>query len=92
VARPNSWLVPGAGLHTELELLHEAGLGATEVIRIATRNAAEALGILGDTGTIEGGKRADLVLLDADPTLDIRNTRRIAWVMQSGRILSGRTP
>lgn len=81
---PNPWVIPGEGLHRELELLVEAGIPPSAVLRIATRNGAAALGILGETGTIEVGKRADLVLLEADPLVDIANTRRIAWVMQGG--------
>jgi imidazolonepropionase-like amidohydrolase len=84
---PNSWIVPGPSLHTELELLTEAGLSPLEVLTIATRNGAEALGILPAVGTIETGKQADLVLLDHDPTADIRNTRSIALVVQRGRVV-----
>jgi imidazolonepropionase-like amidohydrolase len=51
---------------------------------MATKNGADALGLGGTTGTIQVGKRADLVVLDADPTLDIRNTRRIANVFLEG--------
>ena len=82
---PNAWLVPGASLHAELQLLTEAGIDPREVIRIATQHGAQALGILKETGTIDVGKTADLVLLAADPTIDIRNTRRIEWVMRQGR-------
>ena len=84
---PNSWIVPGAGLHTELELLVEAGLSPLEVLTIATRNGAESLGILKDAGTIEVGKRADLLLVDDDPTKDIRSTRSISLVMKGGRVV-----
>jgi imidazolonepropionase-like amidohydrolase len=82
---PNSWIVPGPSLHTELELLVEAGLSPLEVLTIATRNGAESLGILNDVGTVSIGKRADLILLDADPTRNIRNTRTISLVVQNGR-------
>jgi hypothetical protein len=82
---PNAWIVPGPSLHTELELFVEAGLTPLDVLTIATRNGAESLGLLRDIGTIEVGKRADMILLDKDPTVDIRNTRTIAWVIQSGR-------
>lgn len=78
------WLAPGTSLHRELELLHAAGIPAPEVIAIATRNAAEALGRLDEFGTVEPGKRADLVVLDADPLTDVGNTRRIARVFQAG--------
>jgi imidazolonepropionase-like amidohydrolase len=80
----NPWVAPGPSLHRELELLVQAGIPPLEVLRIATRNGAEALG-LAEAGTIEPGKAADLVLLAGDPAADIRNTRRIAWVMRGGR-------
>lgn len=81
----NPWVPPGPSLHRELELLSAAGIPPLTVLRIATRNAAEALGVLGELGTIEPGKRADLLLLEADPLADIRHTRRITWVMRDGR-------
>ena len=81
----NPWTAPGASYTRELELLVAAGISPLQVIRLATHNGAEALGILGSVGTIAAGKRADLVLLDADPLADIGNTRRIAMVMANGR-------
>ena len=81
---PNPWVIPGEGLHREMELLVEAGIPPAAVLSIATRNGADVLGLLDSLGTIEPGKRADLVLLDADPLTDIANTRRIVWVMQGG--------
>lgn len=81
---PNPWVIPGESLHRELELLVEAGISPGSVLQIATRNGAEALGLLEETGTVEPGKRADLVLLTANPLADISNTRRIAWVMRGG--------
>ena len=62
----------------------DAGLSPADVLRIATHNGAEALGLLAEVGTVEVGKRADLVLLTADPLASISNTRRVAWVMQGG--------
>jgi imidazolonepropionase-like amidohydrolase len=58
-----------------------------EALRTATSNPAEFLGLADSIGTVEPGKLADLVLLEADPTADIRNTRRIAAVMTRGRLL-----
>jgi imidazolonepropionase-like amidohydrolase len=81
----NPWTVPGASLHRELELLAASGIPTLQVLRIATRNGATSLGIESEVGTIAAGKIADLVLLSADPVADIRNTRRIVWVVQSGR-------
>lgn len=80
----NPGCVPGFALHDELELLHEAGLTNAEALASATRVPATWLGVLADRGTIEVGKRADLVLLDADPLVDIGHTRRIAGVMLDG--------
>ncbi len=78
---------PGFSLHEELELLVKAGLTPMEALQAATLNAGKFLG-LGDSGTIEKGKRADLVLLDADPLLDIKNTRKIRSVVLAGRYFS----
>ena len=64
---PNFDLVPGASLHHELEILVEAGIPPLEVIKIATRNGAEALGIENDVGTIEPGKQADMIVLSDNP-------------------------
>lgn len=86
----NPWTVPGASFHRELELLAAAGIPPIEVLKIATHNGAQSLGILSDVGTISVGKRADLVALEADPSRDIRNTRRIAWIMQDGEIVRPR--
>ena len=84
---PNPWIVPGPSLHTELELLVEAGLSPLEVLTIATRNGAESLGILREVGTVSLGKRADLLVVDRDPTKDIRNTRAISLIIARGRVL-----
>ena len=78
---------PGFSLHEELELLVQAGLTPMEALQAATLNAGKYLG-LQDTGTIEKGKRADLVLLDANPLADIRNIRKIQSVVLAGRYLS----
>jgi imidazolonepropionase-like amidohydrolase len=80
------WVIPGVGLHQELELLESAGISRASVLRMATRNGAEALGLLYEAGTIEPGKRADLVVLGADPLADIRNTRRIRYVVRGGNV------
>ncbi len=80
------WVIPGVALHQELALLVSAGIAPVEVLRMATRNGAEALGLLGERGTIEPGKRADLVVLEADPLRDIRNTGRIRYVVLGGRM------
>ena len=65
-----------------------AGLTPYQALETATRNPAEWLGVLGESGTIEVGKRADLVLLAANPLEDIRNTTRIEGVVLAGRYLA----
>jgi len=70
--------------HRELELLIEAGLTPVEVITAATKNGALALRKLDELGTIEAGKRADLLLLNANPLEDVRNFRKIDQVMLNG--------
>lgn len=77
---------PGAGFHSELELLVQAGIPPLEVLSMATRNAAVALGVLHRRGTIEPGKRADFAVLQADPVADIRNARAVEFVVLDGRI------
>jgi imidazolonepropionase-like amidohydrolase len=77
---------PGFDLHEELALLVKAGLTPMEALQCATRNAAEFLKRF-DLGTIQSGKIADVVLLDANPLEDIRNTRRISAVVISGKLL-----
>jgi imidazolonepropionase-like amidohydrolase len=84
---PNPWVIPGIGLHEELELLVGAGIPPLEVLTIATRNGAATLGLLEEIGTVEVGKRADLIVLSADPLADIRNTRSIETVIQGGQAL-----
>lgn len=83
------WVVPGVSLHRELYLLNSAGIPTRDVLVIATRNGAEALGILDETGTIEAGKSADLVVLGRDPIANIENTRTIEFVMFRGEVYSG---
>jgi len=78
---------PGFSLHEELELLVQAGLTPMQALQASTANAAKYLG-LADTGTIEKGKQADLVLLDSNPLQDIKNTRKIQSVVLAGRYFS----
>jgi cytosine/adenosine deaminase-related metal-dependent hydrolase len=79
-------------LDEELVLLVKAGLTPMEALQTATRNAAEFLGRLGTEGTIEAGKVANLVVLDANPLVDVSNTRRVAVVVQSGRVIRRADP
>jgi hypothetical protein len=85
---PFNPVLPGWGLHQELVLLQESGFTPMEALQTATRNPARYFGILGETGTIEEGKSADLVLLDADPLKDIHNTQKISGVVLRGRYYS----
>src|SRR5918996_2892434 len=84
---PNLELVAGESLHHELELLVEAGINTSDVIKIATKNGAEALDLINQTGTIEPGKEADILILSANPIEDIENTKRIDAVISNGRIV-----
>ncbi|WP_112237170.1 amidohydrolase family protein [Kribbella monticola] len=78
--------VPGFALHDELELLVGAGASTRQALAAATIEPARFLGL--NTGTVEPRKLADLVVLDADPLQDIRNTRRIHSVITRGRVIS----
>ncbi|MFN2397166.1 MAG: amidohydrolase family protein [Gemmatimonadaceae bacterium] len=81
---------PGFGLHEEFVLLARGGLSPIEILRAATLEPASYLGMLDSAGTIAKGKLADLVLLDANPLRDIRNTRRISAVVSNGRLYDAR--
>lgn len=78
--------IPGYSLHRELELYVQAGFSPMEAIEAATRVPAEVMGLDKTVGTIEAGKRADLLLLDADPLADIHNTRRIVKTISAGAV------
>jgi imidazolonepropionase-like amidohydrolase len=80
--------MPAFSLHRELELLVASGLTPLEALQCATRNPARYLGAAKEGGTVEVGKAADLVLLNADPLLDIRNTQQIDSVVMRGRYFS----
>ncbi len=81
------YVFPGFSLHDELALLVQAGLSPLEALQAATRNTAQGVGLGDELGTVEVGKLADLVLLEADPLADITNTTRIAAVVVNGRLL-----
>jgi hypothetical protein len=76
--------LPGVALHTELELMSEAGISNHDVIQLATINAARIMGMDKDYGTVETGKYADLVLLRDNPLADITATRGIEMVIRQG--------
>ena len=77
----------GPALHRELELMADAGIPASEIVRIATLNGAIFLGKERDMGSIEEGKIADMILLSADPTADINNTKEILQVIKGGTLV-----
>jgi imidazolonepropionase-like amidohydrolase len=79
----NQMLVPGLSLHSEMELLVNAGLSASDALRTATANGALLIGA-DSIGTLTAGHVADLVVLDASPLSDIRNTRKVSRVMVRG--------
>jgi imidazolonepropionase-like amidohydrolase len=83
----NPYVYPGSSLHDELELLVQAGLTPLEALQTATINPAKFFGKEKELGTIEKGKLADCVLLDANPLEDINNTRKISAVVLNGRLL-----
>jgi imidazolonepropionase-like amidohydrolase len=82
------YVFPGFSLHEELQRFVAAGFTPMEALQTATLNPAKFLGVEDRLGTIEKGKLADLVLLDANPLDDIRNTQKIAAVIVNGRYLS----
>jgi imidazolonepropionase-like amidohydrolase len=81
-----SGVFPGLASHLELILHAEAGLKTADIINAATINAARMVGREKDSGTIEEGKVADLLILDANPLDDIRNIKRIHRVIKSGTV------
>jgi imidazolonepropionase-like amidohydrolase len=83
----NPYVYPGFSLHDELALLVQAGLTPLEALQTATLNPAKFFGKETELGTIEKGKLADLVLLDANPLENINNTTKINAVVLNGRLL-----
>ena len=84
----NPYTFPGWTLHQELELLVKCGLSPMQVLQMATRNPARFLDELDTHGTAEEGKAADLVVLNANPLDDIRNTQKIDSLIMRGRFLA----
>lgn len=81
----------GLGAHWEIWMLALGGMSEMEAIRSATWNGARSLGMDGDLGSIEEGKLADLLVLDANPLEDIHNTEKVGLVMVNGRLYDART-
>ena len=86
------WAFPGLGVSIELELFVKAGLSPLEALRAATQTSARSLGIAGDRGTLERGKRADFLVLSGDPIRDVRNVRRIVDVYKRGKRVAPPAP
>jgi hypothetical protein len=85
---PQPWLVPGTALHLELLQWTRAGLSVHAVLELATRGAAEALGIAEERGTLAAGAWADVLVLEADPSEDLARLLDPAWVIVRGRPLA----
>ena len=84
---PNFGLIPGQSLHHELELLQETGISPSDIVRIATANGAQALGILDKVGTIQAGKEANMVILASNPMVNISNTKKIEAIINEGKLV-----
>ena len=84
------YIVAGADVHRELEQLVSAGLSPAQALRTATINPAEYMGSRAEYGSVAAGRVADLLVLDANPLLDIRNTRRIRAVVFNGNLYDRR--
>jgi imidazolonepropionase-like amidohydrolase len=82
---PQQFSVPGFSLHREFPRMRAAGMSPFEILLSGTRNVGEYFQRNDTFGTVAVGRRADLLLLDADPLADIANLQRIAGVMVRGR-------
>ena len=76
-------------LHTELELLVDAGLSNFDALKAATVVNAKSIGVENEVGTIEEGKLANLVVLEKNPLESISNTRSIKYVIKRGKVING---
>ena len=78
--------IPGYSLHRELEVYVEAGFTPLEALQAATILAARAVGVEKESGSLELGKRGDVLLLNADPLMDIHNTRAVWRTVSQGAV------
>ncbi|HMA17307.1 MAG TPA: amidohydrolase family protein, partial [Thermoanaerobaculia bacterium] len=83
------WAFPGLGVSIEMDLYVKAGLSSLDAIRAATQTAARSLAIEKDRGTLEPGKRADFIVLSANPLADVKNVRAIESVYKNGERVGG---
>jgi imidazolonepropionase-like amidohydrolase len=83
---PGTDALPGFALHRELELYVDAGIPATDVLRMATLTSAQVAKRDKDLGTIEPGKLADFILVDGDPTKNISDIRKVVTVVKDGKV------
>jgi hypothetical protein len=81
----------GLGYHWEMWSLAKGGMSAADVLRAATIHGAEAIGLQQEVGSLETGKLADLVVLDANPLENIKNSNTVRYVMMNGRLHDGNT-
>jgi hypothetical protein len=83
-------VMPGLNIHRNVHLLADAGMPPMKALQAATKNVAELFRLTKDLGTLEVGKYADLMILDADPLQDIANTLKIAEVVKGGKVIDRR--
>jgi imidazolonepropionase-like amidohydrolase/Tol biopolymer transport system component len=83
--------VQGIGTHWELWMMAAGGMKAHDALRVATIESADSIGLAKDIGSLEAGKMADLLVLDANPLDDLKNTAKISQVMKNGRLYDAAT-
>jgi imidazolonepropionase-like amidohydrolase len=83
----NPWVIPGLSVHQEMQIFADAGIPNAEILRMATINAAQELGISDEQGSIERGKIANMVFLKSNPLESIANTQTISQVFLAGKVI-----